>query len=199
GLIVSGRDVEEVVRVRRRSARQLVQSRVDQPEPVTTVDLVRDPDEPRPFGAGERGAADVVPARAARTRAADKPALSARRQRDVDEGPGAGTRLGRDVRDPARGADRGAACRQRALVARLREDMAEAAAGGDPADLGDTRIAEVGWIASGEIGRATRLNSSHDQISYAVFCLKKKKMKTCLTKMKQLLSSRLSAETYLTV
>src|SRR2546428_4858337 len=26
-----------------------------------------------------------------------------------------------------------------------------------------------------EIGRATRLNSSHDQISYAVFCLKKKK------------------------
>src|SRR5688572_31041915 len=26
-----------------------------------------------------------------------------------------------------------------------------------------------------EIGRATRLNSSHSQISYAVFCLKKKK------------------------
>src|SRR2546428_7337656 len=25
-----------------------------------------------------------------------------------------------------------------------------------------------------EIGRSTRLNSSHDQISYAVFCLKKK-------------------------
>src|SRR3712207_7163416 len=27
----------------------------------------------------------------------------------------------------------------------------------------------------GEIGRATRLNSSHANISYAVFCLKKKK------------------------
>src|SRR2546421_6849038 len=26
-----------------------------------------------------------------------------------------------------------------------------------------------------KIGRSTRLNSSHDQISYAVFCLKKKK------------------------
>src|SRR2546422_4604377 len=29
----------------------------------------------------------------------------------------------------------------------------------------------------GEIGRATRLNSSHGYISYAVFCLKKKKKK----------------------
>src|SRR5688572_31517468 len=28
-----------------------------------------------------------------------------------------------------------------------------------------------------EIGRSTRLNSSHSQISYAVFCLKKKKIK----------------------
>src|SRR2546427_4918159 len=28
-----------------------------------------------------------------------------------------------------------------------------------------------------EIGRATRLNSSHSQISYAVFCLKKKKQR----------------------
>src|SRR2546421_1106082 len=31
-----------------------------------------------------------------------------------------------------------------------------------------------------EIGRAQRLNSSHDQISYAVFCLKKKKRLTKL-------------------
>src|SRR5256712_5974733 len=29
-----------------------------------------------------------------------------------------------------------------------------------------------------EIGRSTRLNSSHDQISYAVFCLKKKKSRS---------------------
>src|SRR2546428_3330683 len=28
--------------------------------------------------------------------------------------------------------------------------------------------------------KSTRLNSSHDQISYAVFCLKKKKKKQCL-------------------
>src|SRR2546428_9225145 len=27
--------------------------------------------------------------------------------------------------------------------------------------------------------KSTRLNSSHDQISYAVFCLKKKKKETC--------------------
>src|SRR3712207_6852598 len=34
-----------------------------------------------------------------------------------------------------------------------------------------------GWSSAavfGEIGRATRLNSSHANISYAVFCLKKK-------------------------
>src|SRR2546429_5370779 len=30
-------------------------------------------------------------------------------------------------------------------------------------------------IINGEIGRSTRLNSSHGYISYAVFCLKKKK------------------------
>src|SRR2546428_2443120 len=29
--------------------------------------------------------------------------------------------------------------------------------------------------------KSTRLNSSHDQISYAVFCLKKKKLQTCST------------------
>src|SRR5271163_5187671 len=32
------------------------------------------------------------------------------------------------------------------------------------------------WRASGD-RKSTRLNSSHDQISYAVFCLKKKKKK----------------------
>src|SRR2546422_3426808 len=31
------------------------------------------------------------------------------------------------------------------------------------------------YRCSSEIGRATRLNSSHGYISYAVFCLKKKK------------------------
>src|SRR5438874_8167222 len=33
----------------------------------------------------------------------------------------------------------------------------------------------VGLLVADEIGRATRLNSSHVEISYAVFCLKKKK------------------------
>src|SRR4051812_49455481 len=32
-----------------------------------------------------------------------------------------------------------------------------------------------GVVLDGEIGRSTRLNSSHMSISYAVFCLKKKK------------------------
>src|SRR5207302_4027690 len=37
----------------------------------------------------------------------------------------------------------------------------------------------VGQVAGGadEIGKSTRLNSSHVKISYAVFCLKKKKKK----------------------
>src|SRR5688572_31353074 len=33
----------------------------------------------------------------------------------------------------------------------------------------------VGWPASLQDRKSTRLNSSHSQISYAVFCLKKKK------------------------
>src|SRR2546421_6304243 len=33
------------------------------------------------------------------------------------------------------------------------------------------------WVAAGD-RKSTRLNSSHDQISYAVFCLKKKKNDT---------------------
>src|SRR6478672_13171617 len=36
------------------------------------------------------------------------------------------------------------------------------------------------WHPSGRDRKSTRLNSSHDQISYAVFCLKKKKKnKSC--------------------
>src|SRR2546430_3914412 len=38
--------------------------------------------------------------------------------------------------------------------------------------------------AGGERDRkSTRLNSSHSQISYAVFCLKKKKKKTIITRL----------------
>ena len=36
---------------------------------------------------------------------------------------------------------------------------------------------DVVTVLGNEIGKSTRLNSSHDQISYAVFCLKKKKKK----------------------
>src|SRR5688572_30892944 len=44
---------------------------------------------------------------------------------------------------------------------------------GDPLDVGDGRVHE-----DVELDRkSTRLNSSHSQISYAVFCLKKKKKK----------------------
>src|SRR2546430_11483709 len=41
------------------------------------------------------------------------------------------------------------------------------------------RAAIVGPVGGGERGdrKSTRLNSSHSQISYAVFCLKKKKTK----------------------
>src|SRR2546421_5028034 len=42
-------------------------------------------------------------------------------------------------------------------------------------------------LGKGRSGRpdrkSTRLNSSHDQISYAVFCLKKKKEKKCFEKL----------------
>src|SRR3989475_4369814 len=40
------------------------------------------------------------------------------------------------------------------------------------------------WRASGD-RKSTRLNSSHDQISYAVFCLKKKKTNTHLADAQQ--------------
>src|SRR2546428_6404765 len=39
------------------------------------------------------------------------------------------------------------------------------------------RVAELQKLAGGD-RKSTRLNSSHDQISYAVFCLKKKKNNT---------------------
>src|SRR2546430_12121475 len=44
----------------------------------------------------------------------------------------------------------------------------------------DDVLTEEGGIRHGAVGdrKSTRLNSSHSQISYAVFCLKKKKKKT---------------------
>src|ERR1017187_6299760 len=43
---------------------------------------------------------------------------------------------------------------------------------------------EVAEVVAVEIGRAPRLNSSHRCISYAVFCLKKKKFPDCLCRGK---------------
>src|SRR5256886_11392651 len=45
-------------------------------------------------------------------------------------------------------------------------------------DLGAGRVlvgAASGWASAGTDRKSTRLNSSHSQISYAVFCLKKQK------------------------
>src|SRR2546430_15648220 len=56
-------------------------------------------------------------------------------------------------------------------------------AGDDGEAIGDFagRTAGAGFRGAGEITdrdrKSTRLNSSHSQISYAVFCLKKKKKK----------------------
>src|SRR3989475_6508110 len=55
-------------------------------------------------------------------------------------------------------------------VDRAVQDGAEAAA--PEIDVGIARASEVGTL---EDRKSTRLNSSHSQISYAVFCLKKKK------------------------
>src|SRR5688572_32691347 len=49
---------------------------------------------------------------------------------------------------------------------------------GEERDLGGGKVEDAacaGGRAVGEDRKSTRLNSSHSQISYAVFCLKKKK------------------------
>src|SRR5688572_32409300 len=48
--------------------------------------------------------------------------------------------------------------------------------------VGDRRIARACLGQATEDRKSTRLNSSHSQISYAVFCLKKKKIKHKKTK-----------------
>src|SRR2546430_6638551 len=46
----------------------------------------------------------------------------------------------------------------------------------DTSDTSGTACSGIGpWCADGADRKSTRLNSSHSQISYAVFCLKKKK------------------------
>src|SRR3712207_6998037 len=48
----------------------------------------------------------------------------------------------------------------------------------DAADQGDAVVAAVDGLVHALDRKSTRLNSSHANISYAVFCLKKKKKKT---------------------
>src|SRR3712207_8331833 len=57
----------------------------------------------------------------------------------------------------------------------------EIATAADFFSFGTNDLTQMTWGFSRddvEIGRATRLNSSHANISYAVFCLKKKKLKS---------------------
>src|SRR5438034_3182798 len=58
----------------------------------------------------------------------------------------------------------------------LARRVARGALGRDrPADIGTELGTRAGGFAGGADRKSTRLNSSHTVISYAVFCLKKKK------------------------
>src|SRR5688572_32029058 len=46
------------------------------------------------------------------------------------------------------------------------------------------------WGRSGRDRKSTRLNSSHSQISYAVFCLKKKKKKQIKSKITEIKTTK---------
>src|SRR2546430_7809011 len=52
-----------------------------------------------------------------------------------------------------------------------------------------TRVRCCGRRAQREDRKSTRLNSSHSQISYAVFCLKKKKKKLCYRHQRETIHS----------
>src|SRR2546430_13192378 len=59
-----------------------------------------------------------------------------------------------------------------AFVARLAADVPDHLPANHPVAWADGRVIQVGVERD---RKSTRLNSSHSQISYAVFCLKKKK------------------------
>src|SRR5206468_11673782 len=50
-------------------------------------------------------------------------------------------------------------------------------------------VAGTALFVAGVDRKSTRLNSSHDQISYAVFCLKKKKSRACCERRRRRRSS----------
>src|SRR5688572_32180066 len=51
----------------------------------------------------------------------------------------------------------------------------------NPSEIGDPRAHEESGRGQRRDRKSTRLNSSHSQISYAVFCLKKKKKEVLRT------------------
>src|SRR5204862_3392252 len=120
GGVVADRDVVVVPGAAGRVGPDGIQGRVDQAE-AAAVDLVGDGDQSGPLRAGQRRAADVVPAGAARRRAADQSALPVGRKGDVDQRTGTGTGLQADVGYPAHRPDRRATRGQRVLVGGLAE------------------------------------------------------------------------------
>src|SRR2546427_4063724 len=79
----------------------------------------------------------------------------------------------------ARGPPRGAARSRIARVFRRADPQRDCPAPGPAARHREDAVADRPGEAGGGVGtrdrKSTRLNSSHSQISYAVFCLKKKK------------------------
>src|SRR2546430_12649443 len=76
-------------------------------------------------------------------------------------------------------------------AARVVERYERAAVGHELAQRLHAFLAETSGVGRGILTRqtdrkSTRLNSSHSQISYAVFCLKKKKKKMLTTDMHEL-------------
>src|SRR5437867_6562156 len=70
--------------------------------------------------------------------------------------------------------------RERPAREQQRERVSRRRAGDQPADRGPTALRRVAVGDEHEDRKSTRLNSSHRTISYAVFCLKKKKIKSAL-------------------
>src|SRR5712664_3400205 len=109
-------------------------------------------------------------------------------------GPGPQRPPSRGVTGPAGGLP-GASRRQALMVASKPAADGLVTSGEPPppsVQRGSAGVAEPAFVANPYAGvgrnedrKSTRLNSSHDQISYAVFCLKKKKNKTNSTKKKR--------------
>src|SRR2546430_4782751 len=65
---------------------------------------------------------------------------------------------------------------------------------GDLVERLDLRCERPDWAAAARDRKSTRLNSSHSQISYAVFCLKKKKKKNKRRQRREIWRQRLGSK-----